>query len=130
MLLAKIPAENSRMSYVYDKYVFHYIVDEQITYLCMADEEFKRRVPFAFLEDIKSRFLTTYGERAHTAIAFAMNEEFQHVLRRQMDYYNSNPPEDSVSRVQTQLDSVKDVMVTNIGTLVMLMLLLLQLELK
>lgn len=45
-----------------------------------------------------------------------MNEEFQHVLRRQMDYYNSNPAEDSVARVQSQLDTVKDVMVTNIGT--------------
>ena len=57
VLLGKIPSENSRMSYVYDKYIFHYIVEDQITYLCMADEDCKRRLPFAFLEDIKVIFV-------------------------------------------------------------------------
>ena len=28
VLLAKIPENDSKMSYVYDKYVFHYIVDQ------------------------------------------------------------------------------------------------------
>lgn len=30
--------------------MFHYIVENGVTYLCMADEQSKRRVPFAFLE--------------------------------------------------------------------------------
>ena len=33
-----------------------------------------RRVPFAFLEDIARRFENHYGERAHTAIAYGLNE--------------------------------------------------------
>lgn len=37
------------------RYVFHYIVEDRITYLCMSDDQNKRRVPFAFLEDIKGR---------------------------------------------------------------------------
>ena len=30
--------------------MFHYIVENGVTYLCMADEQSRRRVPFAFLE--------------------------------------------------------------------------------
>ncbi|KDO19185.1 hypothetical protein SPRG_14796 [Saprolegnia parasitica CBS 223.65] len=114
VLLAKIPLDDSKMSYVYDKHVFHYVVKDGITYLCMADNDFKRRVPFQFLDDLKARFLTTYGDRGRTAIAFAMNAEFQHVIQRQMDYFNANPEVDTVVQVQQTLDDVKDTMVENI----------------
>lgn len=82
----------------------------------MADEDFHRRLPFTFLEDIKGQFQIRYGDQSQRAIAFAMNEDFQRIIRQQMDYYNTNPAaqEDSVVRVQNQLDSVKDVMVANI----------------
>ncbi len=30
--------------------MFHYIVENGVTYLCMADEQSRRRIPFAFLE--------------------------------------------------------------------------------
>ena len=58
-LLKRIPAENKIMSYVYPKenYVFHYIVEDGITYLCMADESMGRKVPFRFLDDIKNKFI-------------------------------------------------------------------------
>lgn len=61
--------------------VFHYIVERGITYLCLADEKNKRRIPFLYLDDIKAKFQTAYGERANTAIAFAMNADFARVLQ-------------------------------------------------
>lgn len=36
-------------------YVFHYMVEDGITYLCLADEQQKRRIPFLFLQDVKER---------------------------------------------------------------------------
>ena len=33
--------------------VFHYIVERGITYLCLADEKNKRRIPFLYLDDAK-----------------------------------------------------------------------------
>ena len=43
MLLSKIPPVDGKMSYVYDRHVFHYVVDSGVTYLCMADAESRRR---------------------------------------------------------------------------------------
>jgi len=113
-ILDKIPQNDSKMSYVYDRHIFHYIVEEGITYLCMADEEFGRRVPFAFLEDIKNRFKAAYGDRGRTALAYGMNADFSRVLQNQMDYYSSNPNADKINRVKGEIDEVKTVMVQNI----------------
>ena len=53
-------------------------------YLCMSDEQFPRRIAFAFLADIKTRFMSMYRNTFKTAMAFGMNEEFSRVLQRQM----------------------------------------------
>ena len=37
---------------LFSSYHFHVIVDDGITYLCMADEEFGKRQPYAFLEEV------------------------------------------------------------------------------
>ena len=113
VLLGKIPPEDGKMSYVYDQYVFHYVVEKQLTFLCMADESFKRRVPFAFLDDVKERWFATYGERGSTAIAFAMNEDFGRTLKKQVEFYNG-PEADQFATVHKKLDDVKSVMVQNI----------------
>jgi vesicle-associated membrane protein 7 len=66
------------------RHIFHYIVDDGITYLCLADEEFGRRIAFAFLEDVRNRFKATYGDRGKTALAYGMNADFSRVLQNQM----------------------------------------------
>jgi len=114
-ILEKVPSQtNSKMSYVYERHIFHYLVDDQITYLCMADEEFGRRVPFTFLEDLKNRFKSTYGQRGKNALAFAMNEDFSRVMRNLMDYYSHNPNADRINKLKGEVDEVKNVMVHNI----------------
>mmetsp|Transcript_11086 Transcript_11086/g.33079 ORF Transcript_11086/g.33079 Transcript_11086/m.33079 type:complete len:227 (+) Transcript_11086:214-894(+) len=118
LLLAKIDCDSDgKMSYVYDQYVFHYLCDDGILYLCMCDDanNDRRRVPFAFLEDVKQRFRAAYGETAKTAIAFAMNHEFSVVLQRQMELFNGPMASaGQFSDVHRKLDDVKNVMVQNI----------------
>lgn len=118
VLLSKIPTCDGKMTYVYDEYVFHYIVENGICYLCMSDEQNKHRLPYAFLQDMKKQFLEMYGTEApHKAIAFSLNEKFSQVIKERMDYYNSsdvNSSIDSLGAVRNQIDEVKDVMVQNI----------------
>ena len=48
-----------------------------------------------------------------TAIAFAMNDEFGHVLQTRMEHFNS-PEGDQLASVNNKLEDVKHVMVQNI----------------
>lgn len=106
------------MSYQYDGYIFHYVVDAGICYLCLSDQVNRHRVPYAFLQDIHDRFIAQYGTEApHQAIAFAYNEEFTRVLADRLEYYNSDQADraiDNIGAVKGQIEDVKDVMVQNI----------------
>ncbi|KAF9408134.1 Vesicle-associated membrane protein, partial [Podila epigama] len=114
-ILAKIPPNNSKLTYVYDRYLFHYICEDGLTYMCMADDTFGRRIPFAFLQDMKERFLTQYSrERALNAmLPYGMNE-FSKTIAKQMEYFSTNPNADRIKQVQGEIEQVKDVMVHNI----------------
>lgn len=66
------------------RYLFHYICEDGITYMCMADDSFGRRIPFIFLQDLKERFLSSYGKtRALEAPPYGLNE-FSRVIEKQM----------------------------------------------
>jgi vesicle-associated membrane protein 7 len=118
VLLAKIPPQDGKMTYQYDNYNFHYIVEGGICYLCMSDELNKHRIPYAFLHDMKERFLAHYGTEAPLqAIAFSYNEEFSQVIQQRMEFYNSDQAEqgiDNIGMVKSQIEDVKNVMVQNI----------------
>ncbi|CAG8438704.1 2505_t:CDS:2 [Funneliformis mosseae] len=113
-ILEKIPPNNSKLTYVYDRYLFHYICEDGLTYMCMADDTFGRRIPFSFLQDIKERFLATYPkERANTALPYGMNE-FSKVIAKQMEYFSNDPHADKIKQVHGEIEQVRDVMVHNI----------------
>ncbi|XP_020579473.1 vesicle-associated membrane protein 711 [Phalaenopsis equestris] len=114
-ILEKIPGTNdSHVSYSQDRYIFHVSRTDGITALCMADDTAGRRIPFVFLEDIHGRFVKTYGRACHTALAYAMNEEFSRVLSQQMDYYSNDPNADRINRIRGEMSQVRNVMIDNI----------------
>lgn len=113
VLLKKIPPNDAKLSYVYDKYIFHYMVVSGLTYLCMTDPEFNRLQAFTFLGDIKDRFLAIYGDRGKSVQAYSLNADFQKELETKMEHFNSRS-ENRISQVREELNQVKDVVMGNI----------------
>ncbi|XP_007645993.1 vesicle-associated membrane protein 7 isoform X2 [Cricetulus griseus] len=95
-------------------YLFHYICQDRIVYLCITDDDFERSRAFSFLNEVKKRFQTTYGSRAQTALPYAMNSEFSSVLAAQLKHHSENKGQDRVMETQAQVDELKGIMVRNI----------------
>ncbi|KXS09702.1 synaptobrevin domain-containing protein [Gonapodya prolifera JEL478] len=113
-ILEKIPATgDSKLTYVFDRYLFHYIAKNGIVFMCMADDSFGRRIPFAFLEDIKTKFEMEAGDTAQSAPPYGL-QSFSKVLDQQMEFFNTNPNADRFRQVRGEIDQVKNVMVHNI----------------
>ncbi|URD78832.1 vesicle-associated membrane protein [Musa troglodytarum] len=108
------PDSDSRLCFSQDRYIFHVLRSDGITFLCMANETFGRRVPFLYLEDIHMRFMKNYGRVAHSALAYAMNDEFSRVLHQQMEFFSSNPSADTLNRVRGEVSEIHTIMVDNI----------------
>ncbi|XP_050426117.1 vesicle-associated membrane protein 7 [Adelges cooleyi] len=115
-VLIQIGPENKKQSLLHDRYLYHYICEDQIIYMCITDDEFQRSKAFFFLNEIKRRFQATYGRRAYTAIAYSMNSEFAPVLASEMKRFSSPSEYDALSKVHGELDELKDIMVRNIDS--------------
>ncbi|KAF5931176.1 hypothetical protein HYC85_032049 [Camellia sinensis] len=143
-ILEKLPSEaDSRLCFSQDRYIFHILRSNALTFLCMANDTFGRsgggsyildrevdltsglggRIPFTYLEDIHMRFMKNYGRVAPYAPAYAMNDEFSRVLHQQMEFFSSNPSADTLNRVRGEVNEaniginnmqVRTIMVDNI----------------
>ncbi|BFZ15275.1 hypothetical protein BsWGS_18314 [Bradybaena similaris] len=115
-ILMKIPQENSKLTYSHGRFLFHYVTDDKIVYMCITDDEFDRTKAFMFLNDIKHRFQSQYGVRALTALPYAMNSDFSQVLASQMKMISEEKP-NQVTKVENQVEELKGIMVENIDRL-------------
>ncbi|KAL0928852.1 hypothetical protein M5K25_000777 [Dendrobium thyrsiflorum] len=103
-ILERLPPESdSRSCFSQDRYIFHVLKADGLIFLCMANDTFGRRIPFAYLEDIHMRFMKNYGRVAHSALAYAMNDEFARVLHHQMEYFSSNQTADTLNRLRGEV---------------------------
>eukprot|EP00123_Amoebidium_parasiticum_P019366 comp24750_c0_seq1/m.46871 comp24750_c0_seq1/g.46871 ORF comp24750_c0_seq1/g.46871 comp24750_c0_seq1/m.46871 type:complete len:220 (-) comp24750_c0_seq1:385-1044(-) len=113
-ILEKVPNEDTKLSYQFEKYLFHFIKENGLVFLCMTEESFPRRVAFAFLTEVKEQFHRLYEQaRIDSAPAYGLGE-FSKDLAKYVDYYSQNNV-DRLQRVQNEVDSVKQIMVQNIG---------------
>jgi len=113
-ILEQIPQTDGKLSYSFESHYFHYDVTDGLVFLCMAPETFGRRLPFAFLDDIKGRFKSTYGTKGSTAVAYTMQSDFSRILQKQMDYFSLDSNADKITQLRAGLTEVKDIMVDSI----------------
>ncbi|KAH7297107.1 hypothetical protein KP509_26G053800 [Ceratopteris richardii] len=114
-ILEKLPnVADSHVSYSQGRFIFHVTKADGLTFLCMADDSFGRRIPFSFLEDVRSKFMKTYGMKANMALPYAMNDEFSRVLNQQMEYFSKDVNADNINRMKGELNQVRNVMIQNI----------------
>ncbi|OAX39323.1 VAMP/synaptobrevin-like protein [Rhizopogon vinicolor AM-OR11-026] len=115
-ILSKIPPNNSKLTYVWEQYLFHYISEGGFTYLVMADDSVGRKMPFAFLMDLQRKFteLQLPSSSSSSTPAYGIQGTFSPTIASLMHTYNTSPPTDEIVRAQTELNQVKDIMVQNV----------------
>lgn len=118
-ILTKIDMSNDKLTYSQGPYLFHYICENSIVYMCITDDDFQRSRAFLFLNEIKRRFQVAFGIGALNALAYAMDTEFSRVLANEMKHYSESKDIDTISKVHGELDELKDIMVRNIDNIAM-----------
>ncbi|KAI9035811.1 synaptobrevin family protein [Aspergillus affinis] len=136
IILPKITHDKSqKLTFTHERLFVHYIADcptgpsaeesssstepnsyAPLSYIVVATAEQGRRIPFAFLLEMKRKFLSTYPPSSADFASLpaygcaAFNSE----LRALLQTYNTAPPADSLASARKEIDSVRDIMTENI----------------
>lgn len=120
-----------KLTYTHDRLFVHYIADSPsstsgsgeslssnaaITYLVVAQSELGRRIPFAFLLELKKKFLAQYNPDSteYESLPAYGTAAFNSTLKSMLQQYNIAPPNDSLASAKKEIDNVKDIMTENI----------------
>jgi vesicle-associated membrane protein 7 len=99
------------------RYVFHYMVKDNVTYLCFAAKEHKTAVCFAFLDEIYKRFNATFEpQQIEGAMAYSPQfEEFARTVELEMNRFGHMQFADNkIAEVNEKVEATKQVMKDNV----------------
>ncbi|KGO37601.1 Synaptobrevin [Penicillium expansum] len=135
IILPKITHDKpQKLTFTHERLFVHYIADSPtgnqsddgniaepnshapLSFVVVASAEQGRRIPFAYLLEMKRKFLATY-EPSTTEFASLPAygcAAFNNELRSLLQAYNTAPPADSLASARREIDSVRDIMTENI----------------
>lgn len=101
---------DSKVTYLMEGHTFNFRICGNYIFMCMADEDFGRNMPFVYLKELSDEFFRMYKDNTPSSYG-----AFQTVLVEVMKQYSTSDEHDTVAKIQKGLDEVKDVMKMNIN---------------
>ncbi|PVV02250.1 hypothetical protein BB560_003305 [Smittium megazygosporum] len=101
-----------------DNFVFHYIIEHGVCYLCICDHSFPRKVAFSYLEDLAKEFYMNYGteieKRSLRPYAFI---KFDTYIQNTKRMYEDSRTIQSLGKLNENLVDVTKIMTKNMEDL-------------
>ncbi|CAG8177404.1 unnamed protein product [Penicillium salamii] len=134
IILPKITHEKAqKLTFTHERLFVHYIADSPtgnsddasgsetnshapLSFIVVASAEQGRRIPFAYLLEMKRKFLAAYdpSNTEFSSLPAYGCAAFNNELRSLLHTYNTAPPSDSLASARREIDSVRDIMTENI----------------
>lgn len=111
-VLERLPTTDTKISYESGTYLFHCVVSQGLSFICVTEATFDRNVAYAYLFELQRQLASARLEqRAAIAGPYALRRDFSGVVESLMHRYSSS---DHLTSLQTQVDDVKGIMTENI----------------
>lgn len=122
-MLERLPRHDTRVSYQFESNFFHFLVENEIIYLCVTDSTYQGRTVFGFLGDVKDKFKAQFAGSdkkypAKNELTPKNCAKFNATLFQETKTYNDNPEADKIGRIKEQIDNVKQVMLENLDNVI------------
>ncbi|CEL01695.1 Putative Protein transport protein sec22 [Aspergillus calidoustus] len=101
------------------QYNLHYLIQNDVCFLCICDRSYPRKLAFTYLSDIATEFTNTYSESQYLSpslrpYAFV---EFDTFIQRSKKTYQDSRASANLGRLNDELRDVTKVMTKNIEDL-------------
>ncbi|KAI7903215.1 Longin-like domain-containing protein [Cokeromyces recurvatus] len=100
------------------KYVFHYIIEGSVCYLCICDKSYPRKLAFSYLEELAKEFNMSYGNEVDKPglrpYAFVKFDVFMQKTKR---IYQDTRTQSNLTKLNEDLQDVTRIMTKNMEDL-------------
>ena len=102
-VLERLPATDTKISYESGTYLFHCVVSQGLSFICVTEATFDRNVAYAYLFELQRQLASARLEqRAAIAGPYALRRDFSGVVESLMHRYSSS---DHLTSLQTQVSA-------------------------
>lgn len=116
--------QQTKNTYVYDNYMFHivqqYSGSDRLILLCMSTLQYNTTVAYKYLNELQQNLLKQYEIIDLVQFnAYALQSLFEHTIETTQSQYNTtygNTGDSKLQSINAQVDSVKNVMIENIDS--------------
>jgi len=103
-----------QMSIETGPYLFHYIIERGVCYLCLCERAFSKRLAFSYLEDLAAEFNNQYGSRVNQVSRPYSFITFDNYIQKAKKQFMDARGRRNLSLINTELQDVQRIMVQNI----------------
>ncbi|XP_033228252.1 vesicle-trafficking protein SEC22b-B [Belonocnema kinseyi] len=115
MLFRKLgPQSPTRCSIETGQYLFHYLIENEVCYLVLCEQNYSKRVAYSYLEDIAQEFHAQYGRRVNTVTRPYTFIEFDTYIQKAKKTFSDTRSRRNMNALNNQLQDVQRIMVQNI----------------
>ncbi|XP_034277306.1 vesicle-trafficking protein SEC22b-B-like [Pantherophis guttatus] len=93
---------------------FHYLISQGICYLTLCEANYSKKLAFAFLEELQTEFWELYGKKISSVSRPYAFIEFDIYIQKLKKTYLDTWSKRHLSSINTELQDVQKIMVTNI----------------
>ncbi|KAF2744542.1 snare-like protein [Sporormia fimetaria CBS 119925] len=100
-------------------YTYHYIITDDLCFICICDRSYPRKLAFTYLQDLASEFTTTYGPSQYLSPSCRPYAyvEFDTFIQRTKKTYQDARASQNLDKLNDELKDVTKVMTKNIEDL-------------
>jgi len=115
MLFRKLgPQSPVRCTIETGPYLFHYLIEHDICYLVLCEQNYSKRLAYSYLDDIAQEFHREYGKKVNTVTRPYSFIEFDNYIQKAKKIFTDNRSRRNLNQLNNQLQDVQRIMVQNI----------------
>ncbi|ORX90336.1 snare-like protein [Basidiobolus meristosporus CBS 931.73] len=119
MIFKKLtPNSESRCSIESGKYVMHYLIANDVCYLCVCEKKYPRKLAFSFLDELAQEFFVSYGnELTKPNLRPYAFIKFDTFIQKTKRLYQDSRTQHNLTKLNEDLQDVTKIMTKNMEDL-------------
>lgn len=95
-------------------FVFHYLVEQNVCYLCLCDKTYPRRLAFSYLEELQKEFQDSFANEIMNAARPYALVKFDTSIQKIKKQYKNTQTQRNIAKLNEDLHDVTRIMTRNI----------------